>query len=127
MKPMKPIDRRDFLTQSGAASAGFALGQGQEPAAAQQPSASEALRNRSDPWLEIDLGAVAFNLAQIRKRVGGRPVMAVIKANAYGHGLVAVGKWLAAKGASALAVGKLWEADSTDPWRQAAVASQTWS
>ncbi|MHC4814376.1 MAG: alanine racemase [Planctomycetota bacterium] len=102
---MPPIDRRSFLKQSGATSAGFALGQGSAP----QARSVEVVRGHSDPRLEIHLPNIAFNLAQIRKRVGSRPVMAVIKANAYGHGLVAVGNWLAAKNVGFLAVGKLWE------------------
>jgi len=102
---MAGIDRRSFL-KSGAASAGFALGQDSAP----QGVSSESIRTRSDPRLEIHLGNIAFNLAQIRKRVGNRPIMGVIKANAYGHGLAEVGSWLAAKGVDFLAVGKLWEA-----------------
>ncbi len=102
---MAGIDRRSFL-KSGAVSAGFVLGQDSAP----QGGSSESLRSRSDPRLEIHLGDIAFNLAQIRKRVGSRSIMVVIKANAYGHGLTEVGRWLAAKGTEFLAVGKLWEA-----------------
>jgi len=44
---------------------------------------------------EIDLRAIAFNLEGIRKRVGKNvKIMAVVKANAYGHGLVEVSKFL---------------------------------
>lgn len=42
-------------------------------------------------WLEIDLGAIRNNLQQMQ-RITQRPVMAVVKANAYGHGLAAVGQ-----------------------------------
>ena len=46
----------------------------------------------SDPtyrvWAEISAAAVKHNLAAIRKRVGDTKVMAVLKANAYGHGAV---------------------------------------
>jgi alanine racemase len=41
---------------------------------------------------EIDLGAIAHNLLEIKKRVAPAKVMAVVKANAYGHGAVAVAK-----------------------------------
>jgi alanine racemase len=102
---MAGIDRRSFL-KSGAASAGFVLGQDSAP----QGVSSESMRTRSDPRLEVHVVSIAFNLAQIRNRVGSLPIMAVIKANAYGHGLVSVGSWLAAKGVDFLAVGKLWEA-----------------
>ncbi len=49
-------------------------------------------------WAEIDLGAIRYNLDQIKKLVGsgkGAPkIMVVVKANAYGHGLVKVAKAL---------------------------------
>lgn len=37
-------------------------------------------------WLEIDLGAYRANLTALREFTGG-PVLAVVKANGYGHGL----------------------------------------
>lgn len=44
-------------------------------------------------YAEIDLGAINHNLIQIRKHIGRRPlIMAVVKANAYGHGIIAVAK-----------------------------------
>ncbi len=36
---------------------------------------------------EIDLGALKHNLARLREFAGGRTLWAVVKANAYGHGL----------------------------------------
>ncbi len=47
----------------------------------------------SGPWIEVDLAAVARNAHRIH-RWCGRPLMPVIKANAYGHGLVPVAKRL---------------------------------
>jgi alanine racemase len=52
----------------------------------------------------IDLGALAHNLAQLRAHAGGRSVMAVVKANAYGHGLVEVARHLEGCGAEAFGV-----------------------
>ena len=44
---------------------------------------------------EIDLQAIAFNLQGIRSRVGRSvKIMAVVKANAYGHGLEGVSKFV---------------------------------
>lgn len=64
----------------------------------------------SGPWIEIDLAAVARNVDRIH-RWCGRPLMPVIKANAYGHGLVAVGRRLArTDGVAGLCVGTLREA-----------------
>ena len=40
--------------------------------------------------LEIDLTALARNYAAIQAHVGGRKMMVILKANAYGHGLVPV-------------------------------------
>lgn len=46
-------------------------------------------------WAEIDLKAVAHNYKQIKRLVGKEmKVMAVVKANAYGHGTVEVSKVL---------------------------------
>ena len=51
-------------------------------------------------WAEINLNNLAHNFRQIKNRVGAKAgVMAVVKANAYGHGSVACAKRLAAEGA----------------------------
>ncbi len=60
-------------------------------------------------WLEIDLGAIRNNIQQI-KSITHRPVMAVIKANGYGHGLVEVGRCVSAAGAAWLGVARIDEA-----------------
>ncbi|MEL7296469.1 MAG: alanine racemase [Pseudomonadota bacterium] len=43
----------------------------------------------------VDLAALRQNLAQIRKLRPGMPIMAMVKANAYGHGLLPVAEALA--------------------------------
>jgi len=43
-------------------------------------------------WAEIDLDAVSFNIEAIKRRVGPRAVMAVVKADAYGHGAVEIAR-----------------------------------
>src|SRR5436190_7427511 len=49
-------------------------------------------------WAEIDLNALASNFHTVRKRVGPEiKVMAVVKANAYGHGAVACARRFAAE------------------------------
>ena len=60
--------------------------------------------------VEIDLGAVAANVRWIKARVGGAAVMAVVKANAYGHGAPAVAAVALRNGAEMLAVANLAEA-----------------
>jgi alanine racemase len=60
---------------------------------------------------EIDLGALAANLRELRARVRpGVAVIASIKANAYGHGAVEVARALEAEGADRLATGSFEEA-----------------
>ena len=62
-------------------------------------------------WAEIDLGAVRYNLSCIRglvkKNVG---VLAVVKANAYGHGICEVGRVLEDVGVNYLGVATVDEA-----------------
>ena len=46
-------------------------------------------------YAEVDLEAIGHNIAEVRKNVGsGVKICAVIKADAYGHGAVAVGRYL---------------------------------
>jgi alanine racemase len=51
----------------------------------------------------IDSSALEHNLRTVRRQVGGARVMAVVKANAYGHGYRAVARGLAAADAFAVA------------------------
>jgi alanine racemase len=62
-----------------------------------------------DPRIEVNLEHIRWNLAQVRNRARV-PVMAVVKANAYGHGLLGTAKALEEAGAHSLMVGKLQEA-----------------
>ena len=55
-------------------------------------------------WAEVDLDAIAHNVQQIRRRVAPAQVMAVVKANAYGHGAVPVARAAVAAGVAQLAV-----------------------
>jgi len=68
------------------------------------------LQNRR-VWAEIDLDAFSANLRRIRFLAGeGKGVMAIVKANAYGHGAVPVAWHLASQGARALGGGDSQEA-----------------
>lgn len=50
------------------------------------------------PWIEVRLERILKNLEAVREKAGpGVRVLAVVKANAYGHGLVPVSKALAGK------------------------------
>lgn len=57
--------------------------------------AAEAINpDRFDPWLEIDQAAFRHNVQTVSKLAAGRPILAVIKNNAYGLGLSSVGPLL---------------------------------
>ena len=58
----------------------------------------------------VDLGAVRANVAALRERAGAAEVMAVVKADAYGHGLVPCARAAVAGGASWLGVALIEEA-----------------
>ncbi|MCX8089022.1 MAG: alanine racemase, partial [Meiothermus ruber] len=55
-------------------------------------------------WLEVNFDALAHNYNLLRSRAGHTQVIGVVKANAYGHGAVEVGKELLRLGAWGLAV-----------------------
>ena len=61
-------------------------------------------------WIEVDFAALAHNLSEIRKRVSPAKVMAVVKANAYGHGLVPVARFYEQSSVDMLGVALLEEA-----------------
>lgn len=53
---------------------------------------------------EIDLSAIAYNIQQIKKRVSPAQIMAVVKADAYGHGVAPVSRLAIQNGATYLGV-----------------------
>ncbi|GAA0069576.1 alanine racemase [Clostridium sardiniense] len=61
-------------------------------------------------WAEIDLDKIAFNMRNIKNVAGDREVIAVIKADAYGHGAVELAEVLLENGASRFAVAIITEA-----------------
>jgi len=72
----------------------------------------QAMRDSSfDPWLEIEPRHLAQNFNEVTRVAGGRPILAVIKNNGYGLGVVNAARILAPlTQASGLAVIKLQEA-----------------
>lgn len=102
------LRRRELLGLVGAGAAWQAL-RADSRAPTQDQPAPKTAAGRGDPWIEVSGQNLLWNLRQIQNRVGGKPVMAVIKANAYGHGLVGVARALAGAGGHFL-VGKLDEA-----------------
>ncbi|MXX08339.1 MAG: alanine racemase [Synechococcus sp. SB0673_bin_10] len=65
----------------------------------------------SRAWVEVDEGAITHNTRLLRQRIGPHvKLMAVVKANGYGHGDGATAKAARAGGADAFAVASLAEA-----------------
>ncbi len=61
-------------------------------------------------WVDIDLKALSYNLNQIRQKIKGRGILAVVKSDAYGHGAREVSRLLAKNGVAALGVATVAEA-----------------
>jgi alanine racemase len=68
--------------------------EGSVDAAGSTASQIPALGDRFDPWVEVSASAVAHNVAVVSRLVGARPVLAVVKNNAYGLGLAETAKLL---------------------------------
>jgi alanine racemase len=102
------MNRRSFLRSGPAALAGLSVGTAGLEAALQS---AEPVVSSFDPWVEVKSGNLAGNVAEIRKRAGSRPILAVIKNNGYGAGVVNVAGLLEPSNAiEGFAVVKLQEA-----------------
>ncbi len=106
--------RRSFLRSTATGLVPLAAARVAAEAAPSQggSAAATTLRHSSfDPWVEVNPAHLRHNVAQVSRRVAGRPILAVIKNNGYGLGVANVGRIL--DGASELhgfAVVKLAEA-----------------
>jgi alanine racemase len=84
-----PTSRRSFIKAAAAASA----------LAGADLSFAQALPGPApvspfDPWVELNAGNLRHNVAEIRRRAGGRPILVVAKNNGYGLGVANVGRLL---------------------------------
>ena len=61
-------------------------------------------------WAQVNLDILKQNIAGIRELANGKEIIAVVKANAYGHGDVQCAKALNECGITEFAVSNLWEA-----------------
>ncbi len=89
------ISRRGFLEQTAAASLAVASSvriTAQSHAVRLRPGGDE---DGFDPWLEVVAPHFRHNVKEVARLAGGRPILAVVKNNAYGLGDVIVGPLLA--------------------------------
>jgi alanine racemase len=75
-------------------------------------------------WVEIDLAALRRNFRRLAGRVEPARILAVVKADAYGHGAVAVARALEAEGGEHLAGFAVATAEEAIELRDAGVSSQ---
>jgi alanine racemase len=74
-------------------------------------SGAERPRSPHRAWIEVDHAAIRSNLAALREMAGpDKQVIAVVKADGYGHGAVEVARTLARAGVERLAVATVGEA-----------------
>jgi alanine racemase len=100
--------RRTFLSAVGAAGLGALSPTTRSGAADVRAQSAPA---GLDPWIEVDAAALRANARAVASLAGGRPVLAVIKNNAYGLGTVEVARALQdEEGVAGFAVVKVSEA-----------------
>ncbi len=76
-----------------------------------QAEVREPRSSSFDPWVDVHLANLRHNVSEIARRVSGRPILAVVKNNGYGLGVVNAGRLLEPVAAVAgFAVVKLHEA-----------------
>ncbi len=103
------LTRRNFIGFTGIGSMSFWTRKIQGSQMPPQPSINLSPNSNPSVWIELNLDNMGWNLDQI-KNIVGVPVMAVVKANAYGHGIGKVGLYLDQHGIDSLMVGKFQEA-----------------
>lgn len=103
---MTDYNRRSFLAAMGFGTAAT-LGDHRALFTPSRSSLSSRSSDGPDPWIELDRAALHHNLSVIGRRIGGRPIMAVIKGNGYGHGLMEMGILLQEAGTHQVAVAKV--------------------
>jgi alanine racemase len=107
------VTRRDVLQalplSLGLASSTAADGRAARPA--QVPSTPAPRDSSFDPWVEIRKDLLIHNVGEVRRRAGGRPILAVVKNDGYGAGVANIaGLFDPLPDVAALAVVKLHEA-----------------
>lgn len=81
-------------------------------------------RDTSRPtWLEIHLENIKYNVRSIKRKVSDSRIIAVVKADAYGHGALPVSRAVMDAGVDYLAVAMVEEGEEL---RQGALPVQFW-
>jgi len=71
---------------------------------------SSYIKSISRAWIEVDLDAIIHNMYLVRRVQQGTAIMPIVKAEAYGHGLVAISKLLDREDIAFLGVANVLEA-----------------
>ena len=79
-----PVSRRTFVAGLAATPVLSSI------SAATRAATTDISPNRFDPWIEVDSAALRKNVSVVSSLAGQRPILAVIKNNAYGLGLATV-------------------------------------
>ena len=113
---MLKSNRRDFMKLASTVSAGVVLtGSVATMARAQQAEIAgpppQTVEEQFDTWVELNIDNLNHNISEVRKKIDGRPIMAVIKCNAYGHGLIEIATSMATQGIEHFAVVKMDEGE----------------
>lgn len=85
-----PVDRRSFVAQLamfGAAAAAAGAARALPALSADNFGLTGVRARRANTWLEIDAAQFESNLAELRRIIGPVELCAVMKADAYGHGI----------------------------------------
>jgi alanine racemase len=97
---MRP-SRRSFLKAVPAVTAGTLLIPASSGAGQSAGRAGGVAHSSFDPWVEIFAANLRHNVQEISRLVARRPILAVVKNNGYGLGVVQVGRLLEPEGAIA--------------------------
>ncbi len=89
---MSRANRREFFKTAGTASAAIVLTGASTFCNGNSGDYDKDfdIKDQIDPWIELNLDNLASNVSEVRRRIGSRPILAVVKCNAYGHGAVEI-------------------------------------
>ncbi len=89
---MRKTNRREFIKIAGTGSMAVVL-TGTSALTANNSRKIERefnIEEQIDPWIELNMDNLASNVREVKKRTGGLPIIAMVKCNAYGHGMLEI-------------------------------------